>query len=212
VDDSQETNAIPAQGSAATGASQAEGGSGPRTTGSEVEGGNKQKPRPVSLILTTMVIFYTIISIVWIVSAWVGKRPLYSSGPTLRRIGETYAVEITLIRADRMHLACASEQIFSGLHCGYRRPRVAWGGSVSNDVSVLRPYSTVEGEQLLGAGLWSQIPSHADLPSYRFSVLCSFRAVGAVRNASARWDVKGAFMPINKVWFVGSLSNCLIPK
>ena len=58
----------------------------------------------VSVLLKTFVVFYTIVSLVWIGFAWTGKRPLYSSGPMLRRIGETYRVEITLIREDREHL------------------------------------------------------------------------------------------------------------
>jgi hypothetical protein len=172
----------------------------------------KGKNRTVSTLLKTVVIFYTIVSLVWICFAWSGKRPLYSSGPTLRRLGETYQVEITLVREDNTHLACASPKDFSGLHCAYRNPQVPWVDNPPDDGKLLRPYSTVEGEQLLGSGLWAQLDKQSPLPSHRFSVLCVFRPVAAVRSISVRWNTKASFGPVNKTVFAGSLSDCIIPK
>jgi hypothetical protein len=172
----------------------------------------QQKPQPGSIILKTVVIFYTIVSVVWISFAWGEKRPLYSAGPILRRIGETYRVEVTLIREDRQHLACADLRTFSRLHCGYKKPGVAWLDNTTDDALLLRPYSTVEGEQLLAAGLWSQPALYGTLPSQRFSVLCNFHTVGAVRDVSVRWNVTAAFAQSNKVLFVGSLTNCVLPQ
>jgi hypothetical protein len=212
MNDSQNKDAIPEPESAASAASHAAAHSSAKASGFEEKGGDKKKAPSDSLILKTVVVFYTIISIIWVFSAWSGKRPLYSSGPTLRRVGETYAVEITLIREDRRHLACASEQVFSGLRCAYKKPKVDWSDPVTDDKLLLRPYSTVEGEQMLAAGLWAQLPPYEKLPTYRFSALCSFHALGAVRNAQARWNVNSDFGPVNRVWFVGSLSNCIIPK
>lgn len=171
-----------------------------------------KKPQILSVFVKTVVIFYTIVAIVWICFAWGGKRPLYSSGPALRRIGETYPIEITLIREDREHLACASTQSFSGLHCAFRSPSVAWTDHAADDSLLLRPYSTVEGEQLLAAGLWSALAPQEPLPTRRFSVLCTFRPIAAARDASVRWNIKTAFAPINKIWFVGPLTNCVLPK
>jgi hypothetical protein len=171
-----------------------------------------EKPKVLSVLLKTLVIFYTIVAIVWIGFAWGDKRRLYSSENPLRQIGETYPIEITLIRDDREHLACASTHSFSGLHCAYKSPNVAWSDGLADDTSILRPYSTVEGEQLLAAGLWSQLAPQEPLPSHRFSVLCNFRPIAAVRDARVRWKTNGAFGPINRAWLVGSLTNCVLPK
>jgi len=162
--------------------------------------------------MKTVVIFYTIFLAVWIVFAWGQRRPLYSSGPVLRRIGSSYTLEITLIREDRQHLACASERSFSGLHCAYKKPGVAWKRGETNDTLQLRPYSTVEGEQFLGAGLWSQLEAQGPLPSYRFSVLCTFHAQAAVRDVSVRWNTSNPFGNLNRVAFVGSLTDCVLPQ
>jgi hypothetical protein len=159
-----------------------------------------------------VLIFYTLFLVVWVVFAWQGKRPLYSSGPVLRRVGESYQVEITLIREDREHLACASPHLFEGLHCGFTKPGSPWKDDAPTDAKLLRPYTTVEGEQLLASGLWSQLEAFVPLPSHRFSVLCSFHAVGAVRDAQARWNITAAFGPLNRVWFVGSLKDCVLPR
>jgi hypothetical protein len=170
------------------------------------------KTRSVLILLLTVVIFYTIFFLVWLGFAWTGKSPLFSAGPTLRRIGETYQVEITLVREDNEHLACSSPKSFSDLHCAFRNPQVPWVDDAPNDGRLLRPYSTVDGEQLLGAGLWSQLDKQGPLPSHRFSVLCAFHTVAAVRSPLVRWNVKATLGPINKTLFAGSLSHCIIPK
>jgi hypothetical protein len=146
----------------------------------------------------------------WLGFAWSGYGDRYAQATEGWRKGGTHLVEITLVREDVNNLACASDVTFEGLHCGYRADRQPFEDS-EEESRVLRPYSTTSHQLLMGAGLWSSLGLSVQLPSQRFTVVCNYHLVGAVKSASLRWSPNGRFEPLERSLSVGSLSDCSIP-
>src|SRR4051812_30387235 len=58
---------------------------------------------------------------VWLVSAGKRYREEYAQATQPWRVGDTRMVELTLVKDDKRNLACASDEVLAGLHCGYQR-------------------------------------------------------------------------------------------
>ena len=127
-------------------------------------------------------------------------------------VGSTQRVELTLVREDRRNLACASDQVLSGLHCAYRRDGSPAGPSAPDDPRILQPYNTVGSELLLGAGLWTAPELKRPLPAVRFTVVCNYHIDGVAKSASIRFDAAAPFSPIGKRVTVGTLSDCALSQ
>ena len=149
---------------------------------------------------------------VWLLLAGSAHRRQYSATGAVWHRGARNFIEITLIREDRGNLACAADAAVGGVHCGFgadRQPHRLNAGA--DDPQVLRPYSTVNNDLFLGAGLWSSLASHGRLPADRFTVTCDFEIVGALHSVALRWTRHGPFEASDRSLATGVLHECAIP-
>jgi hypothetical protein len=171
-------------------------------------------PSRCNALLLSFVSFCLIVFGVWVVSAGKRYREEYAQGQGTEgwRVGSTQSVELTVVRDDKRNLACASDQVIAGLHCGYRRDGSAAGSSSPDDAQILQPYNTVGSELLLGAGLWTASDLKKPLPATRFTVVCNYHIEGVAKLASIRFDAAAPFAPGGKRLTAGTLSDCALPR
>ncbi len=127
--------------------------------------------------------------------------------------GETVDVELTLVASDKDDLGCAYGELIKGdKHCAFEAEGKPWSkGGGTDDKSLLKPYTTTNKVELIAAGLWSQ-PFAAQLPKGRFSVKCKYTVDQKVAGVGVRWRKADKFAPRQGESFVGSLSDCQLPK
>ena len=170
-------------------------------------------PAPTPDVMLRVTLALLVIGLgVWLLLAGSAYRRNYSATGAAWHRGARNLVEITLIREDRHSLACAADTELDGVHCGFganRQPHRLNAGA--DDPRVLSPYSTVNGELLLGAGLWASPALGGKLPAQRFTVVCDYEIVGALRTVALRWSPSGDFAPVERSVPVGSLRDCAIP-
>ena len=128
------------------------------------------------------------------------------------RVGDLRFVEISLVREDFDSLACASDEEFQGTFCAYHRNGQRRPDSEIDESRIIRQYNTVRNELFLAAGLWAEPVMRAELPAERFSVMCEFSPLGAMKNPKIRWGSSKTFHPANANLVVGRVSNCVIPR
>ena len=163
------------------------------------------------------VLCYTLLSLfvvcfaVWATFAWTGYGKRYAALAEGWSAGGTRFVEITLVREDKQNLDCASDLVIEGLHCAYRADQRPFDPGGTSETVRLRPYNTVDNVAFLGAGLWSS-PGLASLPSERFTVVCNYRMVSALKSVAMRWSAGSAFTHDKKSIPAGLLSDCVIPR
>jgi hypothetical protein len=149
---------------------------------------------------------------VWVVLGGKRYRAEYAQATQGWRVGTTRSVEITLVRDDKTNLACASDHSVAGLRCGYGRDQKPVSSLTADKPEMLQPYSTLGGELLLGAGLWTAADMRQTLPETRFSVVCNYNIKGVMKSASIRFSPTGRFNPTGKTVTVGSLNDCVVPR
>lgn len=138
-----------------------------------------------------------------------GERGVAGPAAPQWKEGDSVDVDVTLVSTDRQELACASGTELKGLHCGFESQGKRWSKSDPNDdKKTLRPYSTTNGINFLGAGLWTD-PGLADgkLPTTRFAVKCKLNVAGKMPRADVRWREGESFNSVTD-WFAGSVSDC----
>lgn len=148
---------------------------------------------------------------VWVVTAGTRYREEYSQSVEGFRLGGTRMVELTLVANDKYGLACASDQVVGGLHCGYRADSSAAGPVSPDDATLLQPYYTTGGELVLGAGLWLSPALKEPLPGGRFTVACNLLVAGVTRSAAIRFAPNAAFGGTGKLVPAGTLTECVLP-
>ena len=164
-------------------------------------------------VLTLSFLFFCAIAFgVWVVSAGKRYRAEYAQATEGWHVGGSRMVELTLLRSDRQDLACASDVVVAGLHCGHRGDLREAGPRSSDDANVLQPYNTIQHELLLAAGLWTSPALRDPLPEGRFSAVCNFHMTGVMKSASIRFGASAPFGPIGKTVAVGNLTDCMIPR
>jgi hypothetical protein len=142
--------------------------------------------------------------------AWRGHGRQVVGMQTAWHRGAGNLIEITLVREDEARLACASRITPDGLACafdGERRPRAP----LPPDAQRLRPYATVAGDLLLGAGLWESPALPRPLPAERFTVVCDLEIVDLLHTVALRWASDGPFDPLTKSLPAGRLRGCALP-
>jgi hypothetical protein len=169
-------------------------------------------PERCNVLLVSLLSLFVIGFVVWLVSGGKRYREEYAEATQGWRVGSTRALELTLVEDDESNLACASDQVVAGLHCGYRSDEQEGGSSPSDDPRVLQPYNTVKSELLLGAGLWSSSDLKGPLPAKRFTVVCSYHINGVMRSAAIRFKRTRPFVPLRKTVTFGTLTDCMIPR
>ena len=165
-----------------------------------------------NVLVLSLLAFWTMGFGVWLVSAGGKYRDEYAEATSGWRVGSTRALEVTLVKADKQSLACASDQVIAGLHCGYRRDGAPTESQSPDDPLVLQPYNTVANEPFLAAGLWRSPDLAEPLPSERFTVHCNYNVKGVVRSAAVRYSPTDTFSPMGKSVTVGTLTDCVLPK
>jgi hypothetical protein len=178
------------------------------------EGQPDASPRPgrCNVLLLSFLSLGLIAFGLWVVSAGKQYREEYAQDMEGWRVGSSREVEITLVKEDDRNLACASDQVFGGLRCGYRLNLQAAAAVSPADPQLLQPYNTVESQLLLGAGLWTSSDMKQPLPAGRFTVLCSYNINGMVRAAAIRFAPTAPFDRIGKTIPVGALSDCTLRR
>jgi hypothetical protein len=140
--------------------------------------------------------------------SWSGYARSYTPGGWHK--GGSQLVELTLIRQDKQNLSCASNVIIDGLHCAFHSNQQRFDSRGGREI--LSPYTTVKGELLLGAGLWTAPALQISLPSTRFTVVCNYQVRGVMRSGALRWTPTGRFDPLKQGVAVGALTDCAIPE
>jgi len=149
--------------------------------------------------------------LVWLIFAITGYGRRYAHANDGWAMGKSSSVELSLVREDRDNLACASDAVLDGLRCSHRANAREAQPKPSDDL-LLRPYSTVDKVLLLGSGLWSSPGMAGPLPDKRFTVVCNFHVVGAIKSVSFRWTLTGEFSPAGHAIPTGLLSECVVPR
>ncbi|HHH11294.1 MAG TPA: hypothetical protein ENK23_04380 [Sorangium sp.] len=165
-----------------------------------------------------MVLFALLVGGFVLAFAFLGNRG--GGGPTpvpKWKVGQTVDVEITLVSTDYKNLGCAMAVEVAGKHCAFETQNKKLAGKSDNsreNANLLQPYTTVDGKQLMAAGLWIQPALKAKLdkenwdnPSPRFTVKCKFKVEGKAKEASIRWK-PGIGWNSGNGWWVGTVSNC----
>ncbi len=167
--------------------------------------------RELSALTTPLLALFAIVFFAWLLFAIAGYRERYAQAPDYFARGTTRTVELTLVAADETNLACASDLNVDGLSCEFRKNHQPFGAGKPDEALRLRPYNTVDNVLILGAGLWSSPRLKRPLPQRRFTVVCEFKMLQAVRTAQIRFSPKGNFSNLKHSVPTGTLSNCEIP-
>ena len=148
----------------------------------------------------------------WLVYARSSYLEQYAQVTASWRVGVPRMVELTLVREDKEGLACASDQVIDSLHCGHRANHRPADPSSPDDTRVLQPYNTIKHELLLGAGLWTWPDLKQNLPSNRFTVVCTYLPRGVVKSVSLRFGRTAHFSPVGNTITAGTLTDCVLPR
>jgi hypothetical protein len=150
---------------------------------------------------------------VWLVFTVSGYGRRYAQMAEPWSIGGTRLVEITLVKADRNALCCASDVVLSGgVRCAYGANEKRPTPPVTDDKLILSPYATVGHELLLGAGLWTAADLRSSVPDHRFTMVCNFHMTGVMKSVSLRWSPTGRFDPVKQSVPAGTLTDCAFPR
>ncbi|MBN1611641.1 MAG: hypothetical protein JW940_33710 [Polyangiaceae bacterium] len=148
----------------------------------------------------------------WLIYARSSYLEQYAQVTTSWHVGVPRMVELTLVKDDKAGLACASDQVIEGLHCGHRADLRPADPSSPDHAQVLQPYNTVKNELLLGSGLWGWPDLKQNLPPTRFSVVCTYLPLGVVKSVSVRFGPTARFNPVGNTVTAGTLTNCVLPR
>jgi hypothetical protein len=170
------------------------------------------RPGRVNELVLSFLAFVAIAFGVWVVSGGERYREEYANATQGWRVGTTRAVELTLAEDDKTNLGCASDQVIAGLRCGHGRDGQPVGTLSADGPEMLQPYNTVQGELLLGAGLWTAPDLKQSPPPTRFSVVCNYTIKGVTKSARIRFDATSSFNPTGKTVTAGTLTDCVIPR
>jgi hypothetical protein len=165
----------------------------------------------LNVLCYTLLSLFTITFTIWAVFAWSGYGKRYAQGVDFWSRGSTRTIEISLTAQDEENLGCASDLVLEGLHCANRANTSPFEAGRPDDRVLLRNYVTVDHQLFLGAGLWSSPKLRRPLPTQRFTVVCDYRMVQAIKSVSLRWAPSGPFAPATQTVPAGALSNCEIP-
>jgi hypothetical protein len=172
----------------------------------------EQARSELDIFIRVSLALFVIAFVVWVRLGWGGYARSYAGAIEPWHRGGRNFVELTLVSQDRSNLACASDSTIAGLHCGFGAGGLPSSTGDADDLHVLRPYNTVNGQLFLGAGLWGSPALAGKLPTQRFTVWCDLEVAGALRSVALRWAPRGPFAPADKSLAVGELHDCAIPE
>jgi hypothetical protein len=170
-------------------------------------------PPPAASLGKSVVTFSLVLGGLFVMFFLLGnaESPFSNQGPKWK-IGQTVPVDLTLDPADDTKLSCAAKTEIGGKRCEYEDKTTRFAGPLKDD-TMMRPYTTLDGQHLLAAGVWSAPEMEkGKRPTGRFTVRCDFKVEGKVNAPAIRWDFAGAWNEKNEEWFAGSATNCKLQK
>jgi hypothetical protein len=166
-------------------------------------------PERCNILLLSFAAFYTICFGVWLFSAGNRYREEYAQATDGWHVGSSRSVELTVVQEDKQNLACLSDRIFWGLHCGGMRDLKG----ADPDPRMLQPYNTTSSQLLLGAGLWNSPELKQPLPRVRFTVVCNYHIKGIVKSAKIRFGPPTSpFTALGSSVTAGTFTDCVLPR
>ena len=172
----------------------------------------QRRQPPKGSLAQSLMLFVIIVGGLIVAFAFIGREEP-NQGPAQPKwaVGQTVDVEITVVPSDAKDLACASIEDVKGKKCQFEAPGKAFAPVETDDKKVLKPYTTTDRVQFMGAGLWAEPAlAPAKLPNTRFSVKCKFAVETKVRNPGIRWAADGNWFTQTEGWNAGTLSNCVV--
>lgn len=138
--------------------------------------------------------------------------------------GKVIDAAITLVTADALRLACASDQKVGDAHCAFGADGKAWvrkeGDAPDQPSQIISPYMTVDNVLFLIPGLFTQPVlkkrlddeppgkfSKDELEQRRFTVTCKMKLEQPIEKFKVRWDTNQPWADRDKAW-VGTVSDC----
>lgn len=132
------------------------------------------------------------------------------------KVGGSAVVRISVVTGDFNTLACVSDQVVDGAHCGFRGETEIWPSAPGeplddNKKNVIQPYWTFpDNQMLMVAGLWAEphvaMRLHQEPPAAvpakklaRFVARCTLRFVGELPASKIRWG-------LGQQWSAGAAS------
>jgi hypothetical protein len=156
----------------------------------------------------SMILFVIIVGGLAAAFAFLGKEENGVPAAPKWTAGQTVDLEVTLVASDKRDLSCAAPDELSGKHCAFEGQNKPWTKSDNNDdKKLLKPYTTTDHIQFLGAGLWSDPALSGALPTARFSVKCKYKVDGKVGKSGIRWASDGPWYDAADL-YTGSVSDC----
>ncbi|HET9954007.1 MAG TPA: hypothetical protein VFQ61_05870 [Polyangiaceae bacterium] len=194
-------------------ASTASGATASGAAGAAVSAGNDalQAPPDRAVHARLLAALFGIFFVLWAFYAWRGYGSRHAQLGESWYVGGVHLIELTLVKEDAVNLACASDTVHKGLHCAFRGDQRTPYPDLK-DATMLKPYYTVKGELLFGAGLWSSPAFQRALPRTRFTAACNYHVVGIMKAASTRWAEKGRFDPLKQSATFGYFTDCVLPE
>ncbi len=184
-----------------------------KTTKRKSRAPKREAPDEFAVLRLTLFSLFSIAVVVGVLFAWTGYSNRYAQVTEGWHIGQTKLIEITVVREDKERLACASDVMFDGIHCGWRANGKPFEAHTQDDPNVVSPYNTLKNELFLAAGLWTSLKAAGiQLPNERFTAACNYKIQGVLKSVSLRWQQNASFDPVKQSVTVGTLSNCVIPK
>ncbi len=124
--------------------------------------------------------------------------------------GQAVSVDLTLDPRDDTKLACAAKAEVAGRRCEFEDKNAKFAGKLEDPIQ-LRPYTSTDGTQILAAGLWTQPElDKAKRPTDRFTVRCTYKVEGFIKNPAVRWDPAGGWFDQPRDWHAGLLTDCKV--
>jgi hypothetical protein len=168
-------------------------------------------PAPAGGVGKSMFVFILIFGVLAIgFFALSSSDPFSANNKPKWALNKPVSIDLTLDPKDDAKLACAAPASVANRHCEFSDKGKKFEGE-TEDKMLLRPYTTVDGQQLLAAGLWSQPElDKAKRPSERFTVKCNYTPEGFVKNPLVRWDPIGAWNEQTREWHAGIVTDCKV--
>ena len=147
----------------------------------------------------------------------VGQR----AQPTLPTfaVGKVADVAITLITADAVGLACASDEAVGKAHCAFKYDGSEWPRGAGEEI--MAPYMTVENQFLLVADLFKEPALQKRLQEEppaqtkrdemrRFNASCKLRVDHKLGRMKVRWQPTASWGDHDDANWFGHVSDCAV--
>jgi hypothetical protein len=174
----------------------------------------QRRQAPKGSLAKSLMLFVAIVGGLIVLFAIISREEPGATGPAPApkwSVGQTVDLELTVVPSDSKDLACSSPEDIGGKKCQFETPGKAYAPAQTDDKKVLKPYTTTDRVQIIGAGLWSEPALEpTKLPNTRFSVKCKYKIESKMKSPGIRWAGDGPWYPQQTDWHAGSFSGCTI--